>query len=653
MAQSAGSLDIAAAPFADLTAAITVSPSLGQIGQTIDLAWVVTNDATHGLAATGNGPWYDRVVLSRDNVFGNADDINLGEFVRNGAVNLGASYTVAKTVPIPSTFFGDATLFVLADARNNVYEYTFENNNASAGRAITIQAPDLSVSGVLPTSATAVFGEPVGVNFTVQNTGTGPTTTAVRDRIWLSTNQALDGSDILLATIDAATLPLAAGGQYPRTNVLANLPLNASLAAGNYYLIVQADALGIQPETNETNNVTVSVTPVNITFPPLPDLRVAGITVDEATAGTLTSGGPMTIHWQTRNDGAAPVSGLFHERIVVTNGSQTVLNTTIVHDASGASAIGVGGAVDRSYAFTLPNGTLGAGSLSVSITTDVSNEVVEGFSGTTPETNNAASASFNSKLRPYPDLFVNLLSVSPTTVPSGQAITVSWQTENPGTETVTNAFTERVRIVNPTNGQELVNQTLLYDPAIDGNIAPGDEPRPVADGHHPRRLEECRHRDGDGHHRQRERRLRVQHGGYRRDEQRHQHTADGDAGPVPGPGGLRRHRDDRRGHRRPGADYRVLDRDEQRHPLGAGGRVGGHPLCVERHDLRQRRGDRPVPENRLAGRRGVLYAGPRRSCCRRRSPDVSTSSSRRTGPTPCSRTAPRRTTWPTPPAPST
>ena len=73
-------------------------PPSGQIGQTIDLAWVVTNDAAHGLAATGNGPWYDRVVLSRDAVFGNADDINLGEFSHTGAVGLGASYTAAKTV---------------------------------------------------------------------------------------------------------------------------------------------------------------------------------------------------------------------------------------------------------------------------------------------------------------------------------------------------------------------------------------------------------------------------------------------------------------------------------------------------------------------------------------------------------------------------
>src|SRR5262249_52707502 len=150
-----------------------VSPSVGQIGQTIDLAWVVTNDATHGLAATGIGPWYDRVVLSRDAVYGNADDINLGQFSHSGSVAVGATYTVAKTVTIPSNFFGDGTLFVVADAQNNVYEYTFENNNASAGKAITIQAPDLGVTGVNPVAPNATFGDTLGLDFTVRNTGTG------------------------------------------------------------------------------------------------------------------------------------------------------------------------------------------------------------------------------------------------------------------------------------------------------------------------------------------------------------------------------------------------------------------------------------------------------------------------------------------------
>src|SRR5262249_11848740 len=126
VASSTPAFPIAAQPYADLVSAITVSPASGQIGQIIDLAWQVTNNAVNAVAATGTGPWSDRVVLSRDNVYGNSDDVNLGEFTHTGAVAIGASYSAAKTVAIPSNFQGDGYLFVVADSHNIVYEFTFE-----------------------------------------------------------------------------------------------------------------------------------------------------------------------------------------------------------------------------------------------------------------------------------------------------------------------------------------------------------------------------------------------------------------------------------------------------------------------------------------------------------------------------------------------
>src|SRR5262249_59413507 len=98
---------------------------------------------------------------------------------------------------------------VVADVRGNVYEYTFETNNASAARPLTVQAPDLNVTDVRPNAATAVFGEAVGLDFTVRNTGTGPTTATVRDRVWLSRDQVLDGGDTLPTTAHPPSLPAA------------------------------------------------------------------------------------------------------------------------------------------------------------------------------------------------------------------------------------------------------------------------------------------------------------------------------------------------------------------------------------------------------------------------------------------------------------
>src|SRR5262249_58669486 len=137
------------------------------------------------------------------------------------------------------------------------------------------------------------------------------------------------------------------------------------------------DGLATRRERSESNSGGAAEGGVTITSPPLPDLRVANVTVDEASGGTLQSGGPMTIHWQTRNDGAAAVTAAFHERLVVSNGGQTLLNTNLPYDGTGAGSIAVGGSVARSFTFNLPDGAPGAGTITVSVTTDSNNEVVE------------------------------------------------------------------------------------------------------------------------------------------------------------------------------------------------------------------------------------------------------------------------------------
>jgi hypothetical protein len=145
----------------------------------------------------------------------------------------------------------------------------------------------------------------------------------------------------------------------------------------------------------------------------------------------------------------------------------------LTYDAASSPLAAQGGSAARSHAFTLPDGTAGAGTLSITLTTDANNDVVEGFSGSTPENNNATTAAVVSRLRPYPDLVVNGLSVNPTTVLTGQTVTVSWLIENSGTDAVRGAFSDRVRVVNASSGVVLVNQLLPYDPAGDGEIGVG------------------------------------------------------------------------------------------------------------------------------------------------------------------------------------
>ena len=201
---------IASQPFADLVAQLLVTPTTGNIGQTIDLAWKVSNHIDNSIGRTSSDTWYDRIYLSRNDVVGDSDDVLLREERHDGILEVGESYTDAATVTLPNGFSGNGYLFVRADSRDQVYEFDYESNNASDVRPIQVLAPDLTVQTQLRTF-TGVFGDTIPIDFQVTNRGDGASLGNVRDRIWLSSNATLDSGDTLLATVNAATIPLAAG----------------------------------------------------------------------------------------------------------------------------------------------------------------------------------------------------------------------------------------------------------------------------------------------------------------------------------------------------------------------------------------------------------------------------------------------------------
>ena len=229
-------------PYADLVPLIEVSPAIGDVGRTIDIAWTVKNDPATATGVTPADSWSDEVWLTRDAVIGNGDDVRLAEIGHSGELQVGQSYTDAVTVAIPNTFIGSGHLFVVTDSNNQVFESQQENNNTTELAPIEVLAPDLQVEASLSTFA-GVFGDTIPVDFVVRNDGTGGSYGDTRDRIWLSSNTTLGGDDLLLATVTAVQIPLAAGASYTRDNLLVNLPLNATLTAGDYYIIVETDVL--------------------------------------------------------------------------------------------------------------------------------------------------------------------------------------------------------------------------------------------------------------------------------------------------------------------------------------------------------------------------------------------------------------------------
>ena len=169
-------ITIALAPYADLASAIDSAPTqLIADPARVTVTWTVTNNGT-GAGLTSS--WTDNVVLSRDSVAGNGDDIVLGRFTHDGPLAVGTSYSRTETMFAPATTSGRFTVFVIADATGVVFENGSESNNVAAAGAVLDLMPipyaDLRVTDVT-VPATALSGTPLTVTWTVRNDGIGRT----------------------------------------------------------------------------------------------------------------------------------------------------------------------------------------------------------------------------------------------------------------------------------------------------------------------------------------------------------------------------------------------------------------------------------------------------------------------------------------------
>ncbi len=122
--------------FADLETTEVVGPTVAYPEQTVVVSWRVTNV---GLATTTLEDrtqvtgWTDRIVLSRDDVAGNADDAIVADVRHSGALAVGEAYLAEAVVSIPRVPPGIYYVFAVSDALDEVYEY--QNTASNLGMA--------------------------------------------------------------------------------------------------------------------------------------------------------------------------------------------------------------------------------------------------------------------------------------------------------------------------------------------------------------------------------------------------------------------------------------------------------------------------------------------------------------------------------------
>ncbi len=147
------------------------------------------------------------------------------------------------------------------------------NGVGGAGSVVLGTRPgptDLEITTPVAPPASAVLGEQIALAWRVENAGDEATTAEPWfDRVYISSDTAVDAGDHLLADYDTtAHAPLAGRAGYDGSAV-ATIPYDAP--TGGAYLLFVADASGAQAEFNEANNLLAVAIDI---IPTLPDLML-------------------------------------------------------------------------------------------------------------------------------------------------------------------------------------------------------------------------------------------------------------------------------------------------------------------------------------------------------------------------------------------
>ncbi len=408
-----------------------------EFGQAFNVTWAVTNIG----AGTANSIWGDRLYLSTDATL-SADDVivTTRSQTRNLAPNGQYSDTTSVTVDFNNPLPTDTNGFVSETEPND---------------AIT-QALDLQQNFVPGTGANNYVVKAKGV---ISSSGEGDfyriyaspndqvrlyqygfdTYLFLYDRNGNLLRQDDDGGGSLNSLINY-TFPADAyaGDYYVRAAGYSNRTGNygleitlqttqpivtGNLAPGDYYVLVKTDSDSALPESNETNNVVASTTPITITAISRPDLTIAGSTPSQDVYIDSTIPVSFTVTNSATIDAAR--SGWF-DSVFLSN--DNVFDVADVSLASISRAIGQpdlapGASYTVNSNVTLPAGVTGGKYLI--FVTDRTNNRLE-----SNETNNQSIVALNIVA---PDLVVTAPVTVPAIASKSETINVSWLIKNQGT----------------------------------------------------------------------------------------------------------------------------------------------------------------------------------------------------------------------------
>jgi len=277
--------------------------------------------------------------------------------------------------------------------------------------------PDLvPTSLVAPGSASAQ--QAISVTWTVQNQGSASAVGSWQDGLYLSaTPTCCSGATALGAWPRGG--PLAARASYTQVKN-ASVP---DVPAGNYYLVVWADAGGVLGEDRDDNNQRAI--PIRITAP---DLTPTALTAPAA----APAGQPVSVSWTVKNQGTGATVGAWSDDLLL-SATPTCCSGAISLMRTPHTALSAGAAYSQTRSVTLPR--VAPGSYYLIVRADAAGVLHEA-----DETNNERAIPITVTA---PDLTPTALTV-PGAAAAGHAISLSWTVQNRGTGPAVGSWTDKI-----------------------------------------------------------------------------------------------------------------------------------------------------------------------------------------------------------------
>jgi subtilase family serine protease len=403
-----------------------------------DVSWTTKNFGLKTAAAMN-----ERVYFSTDAIV-NANDVEIGSFALAQTLTPDQSIDRIQTVSIPTnaiTVTGDYYVYVKTDADGAVDEGGYENNNITfhAVRVRRLLRPDLQVTNITA-PATALFDQEIQVQWTVTNTGSGPTNVSSwTDNLYLGVNQTLNGANILATSPNASYLN---PGESYITSATVRIPRGSE---GSFYLIVQTDLSfhGVSEVNEENENNNIATHAITVSVPPEPDLRVSNVQAPLEGFG----GQPINLSWTVRNngDGASPAgTATWNDLIYISRNAVLDGGDRVIGFKPHTGALAVNGSYTVSgFSINLPPDVFG--DYYVFVVADGYDQVFE----FTNETNNSdydrlGDGSPMHVLGAPPDLTVLNPITAPASTNAGQQISVSFIVKNQGAFDAAGSWREAV-----------------------------------------------------------------------------------------------------------------------------------------------------------------------------------------------------------------